>query len=480
MQEIKVQSVFQNSVRLNLIPFIFLLCWFNCPYISNIAYAGIDDDLSSMWNSLGGEVVTNSARYYDGQKRGHYTMGSMYFAKQRKNRPLISVNFPEIDLDKSCYSQGVLNFGGVSFISSDELKNKLQNITQQAGMTFVYLGISSISPIIGEVLQEVYSKLQEVGGFLSDECQAAKQIVSFAGDKLSQHSAVAKDIFTKHNLTSGKDKDLSNVYKEFPKGKQNALAQIGTKDDRMLLENINIAWKALEKQSLANDTKELMMNISGTIIIRAAKNDKGAPTYQYIASKVTNLNILESLLKGNKSMKLANCLHHNKCLEITEKDKFIDVSQSFEHKVAEHFDKFKEALKEDAELALPAQRFLASSGLPIYKIYDVLYQYTNAKPEYEQGIIVEVVAWNILYNYLSDILKEVSEATNNLQIAANTELKDFKESIKSAQKLLSDSEMNGLSRYKLQLFLVNRSEKMEEAISDEMSQILSMSKTSSL
>ena len=74
------------------------------------------------------------------------------------------------------------------------------------------------------------------------------------------------------------------------------------------------------------------------------------------------------------------------------------------------------------------------------------------------------------------MLKEVNEAANNLQISASNELKEFKESIKNAQKLLADHEMKDLSRYKLQLFLVKRAEGMEDSIADEVSEALNMAK----
>jgi conjugative transfer pilus assembly protein TraH len=104
----------------------------------------------------------------------------------------------------------------------------------------------------------------------------------------------------------------------------------------------------------------------------------------------------------------------------------------------------------------------------------VIYQYTNANPEYEQGVFVEIVAWNILYNYLSDTLKQVTEAANNLQIAASTQLNEFKQSLIQTQKMLTDLEMKDLSRYEMQLFLINRAESYEQAMADEVSKIYAM------
>ncbi len=446
-------------------------------FYSMASYASVQNDLAKVWESLGGESTTNGANFYKGQKAGHYTLGSMYFARQKKNRPLISINPPEIDIDKSCYNQGVLNFGGMSFISGDEIKNKLTSISQQAGLMFAYLGISSISPVIGETLQEVYSKLQELGGFLADECQTAKQIVSFAGNKLAQHSEIAKDIFAKHNLSQGKQNDLSNSYEKFPSGKTAALSDLATKDERYIIEDINLAWKAIDKLKIdSKEIKELMMTMSGTVIIKAAANDNAMPTFQYVSPLIVSPTNLEALLKGGKDMKLISCSDQDKCLNVLEKNKFIEVDNSFENKVNKYLNAIQTALKEDKELEQSTQKFLSNAGLPAYAIYDVLYQFTNGNPEYEQGMFVEVIAWNILYNYLSDMLKEVNEAANNLQIAASEELKEFKESIRNAQKLLSDHEMKDLSRYKLQLFLVKRAENMENVIADEISEALSFAR----
>jgi conjugative transfer pilus assembly protein TraH len=447
---------------------------------STSALAGIDDELKNVWTSLGGQSVSNSAGYYKGQKAGHYSMGSMYFSRPKKNRPLISVNYPEIDFDKSCYSQGVLNFGGISFISGSELKDKMKSIAQQSGLMLAYLGLSSISPIVGETLQEVYSKLQELGGFLSDECQAAKQIVGFAGDMMTQHSEKAKDIYSKMHLSKGSKNDLSSSYKEFPKGKNSLLDEAAAKDERLTIENVNLAWKALDKlkinSSNNNELKELMMTISGTIIITANQKN-GMPDYQYISSKVTNPSLLEALIKGDRMMKTIGCeSDYNKCLKTIEKDKMISKGEGFEEKVLGFLSKIRIALEEDTELGITEQHFLANSGIPAYAIYEKLYQYTNGNPEYEQGLLVELISWNILYNYLSEMLKEVNEAANNLQIAANTELKEFKESIKSAQKLLTVYEMTDLSRYKLQLQMIKRAEGMEDMMADEISQLLNMSK----
>jgi conjugative transfer pilus assembly protein TraH len=445
---------------------------------SQQSFAGAYKDFGALWNKSGGSSATTSPQYYKGQKAGHYTMGSMYFAREKKNRPLMSVRFPEFEFDKSCYAQGVLNFGGVSFISGEELMNKLQTIVTQAGMMYVYQGISSISPVIGETLQEVYSKLQEVGGFLSDECQAARTVNGIIGDAFTQHSSIAQNIATRFGQNTGDKKDLSSSYKDYPKGKKEALEKASSIDDSLLLEDINLAWKALEKLgSQDKDLKEFMMSVSGTIIIHAAEDNK-QPEFQYISSNITSPNLLKALLKGGDDLPIIKCINDNsKCLQVESASRNIEKKDSFEYKVSEYFVKFKDAIENDEDISernSDVHSFLSSSGLPVYKIYDVLYQYTNSNPQYEQGVFVEIVAWNILYNYLSDTLKQVTEAANNLKIAAAPQLQEFKSSLIRTQKMLTDLEMKDISRYKMQLFLINRAEHFEKVMADEVSKIYSM------
>ena len=441
-------------------------------------YSSAYKSFGKVWNNTGGTSVSTSPQMYKGQKAGHYTLGSMYFARESKNRPLMSVRFPEIDFDKSCYAQGVLNFGGLSFISADELMNKLQSIVTQAGMMFVYQGISSISPVIGETLQEVYSKLQEVGGFLANECQAAKTINGMAGDLLTTHSSLAQNIVTKVGLNTGSSSDLSASYRDYPKNRTQELSKAAAKDDSLILEDVNLAWKALEKLNIQDyELKKFMMSISGTIIIHAPNSTNGSPQFQYISSNITSPSLLKALLKGGDDLPVLECSDHSKCLIVQSSSQRIDRRESFEYKVAEYFNKFRTAIANDEDISDKDQdihSFLSSSGLPVYKIYDVLYQYTNANPEYEQGVFIELVAWNILYNYLSDTLKQVTESTNNLQLAAAPQLLEFKQSLIQTQKLLNDLEMKDLSRYKMQIFLINRAENYEKVMADEVSQIYSM------
>jgi len=97
------------------------------PTISN-TQAGVLGETEKLWSKLGGKSVSTGASVYQGQKAGHVSLGSLYLGNQKKNRNLINVNFPEIDFNHPCFKSSVVNFGGLSIISGEELKNKMQSI----------------------------------------------------------------------------------------------------------------------------------------------------------------------------------------------------------------------------------------------------------------------------------------------------------------------------------------------------------------
>ncbi|MEM9887852.1 MAG: conjugal transfer protein TraH [Bacteroidota bacterium] len=178
------------------------------------------------------------------------------------------------------------------------------------------------------------------------------------------------------------------------------------------------------------------------------------------------------MLKGGSSIKVLKCDETKKCLNPTEHDKTIEVENSFESKVDAYFQKFEKALKDDEELEDSGQNFLAKSGIPAYRIYDGLCQYTAGDPRFVKGQLVKHVAWNILYNYLSDMLREVTDATNNLKIAS-TQLKDFKKSLRNAKMSLSKLEQNNLSREKVVMTLIKNAKLLEESMAKDTSNIFS-------
>ncbi|WHA05669.1 conjugal transfer protein TraH (plasmid) [Candidatus Bandiella numerosa] len=441
---------------------------------NNEAKADVYKGASNLWKSLGGKSVSTGANIYKSQSGGHVTLGNVYLANTQKHRPIISVNHPEISLKNPCVGSSVINLGGLAHISGEELKNKVQTIIQSAGLGFVYLGLSAVSPVLSETLQEVFSKIQEMGGFLNDECNTGMMAATFVKDKAAEHFSSKQNQIVEHEMSGKGDKaDLSSVYKKMPKGSGDKIEEIAKKNPEKRLVNVNLAWDSLKKLGADEKTKKLMMTLSGTIIVHENKNNKdGEPIVQYIAPKIINPELLEALLKGNSEMKILGCSDNEQCLKIKEDSQKLGAEDGFEYKVAQYFKKFGDALADDKDLDSQSQNFLAKASLPVFMMYDGLWLKTDGHPEAEAGILIEITAWNILYHYLTELINESIEAANNYTIGAATELNRYKEGLIKTREMLNNYQIRDNNRHKLQVMLVQRAEYMNKAMNEETTKLI--------
>ena len=155
------------------------------------------------------------------------------------------------------------------------------------------------------------------------------------------------------------------------------------------------------------------------------------------------------------------------CIRDRDKEIAIKENEGFESKIQNHINQYKQALKDDAELNKESQGILAKSGLPIFMMYDVLMRHTQGKTEVEEGILVQTAAWNILYNYLTEMIQESENAANNYTMPVGEELKRYRDTLIKAKEALDRYELQDTSKYQLQVMLVNRAKAMEKALRTE-------------
>ena len=197
------------------------------------------------------------------------------------------------------------------------------------------------------------------------------------------------------------------------------------------------------------------------------KRIDGEPIVQYIASKIIDPELLDGMLKGDRKIQRLTCDAYEKCLKPKDKEITIKENEGFESKIQNHINQYKQALKDDAELNKESQGILAKSGLPIFMMYDVLMRHTQGKTEVEEGILVQTAAWNILYNYLTEMIQESENAANNYTMPVGEELKRYRDTLIKAKEALDRYELQDTSKYQLQVMLVNRAKAMEKALRTE-------------
>ena len=169
------------------------------------------------------------------------------------------------------------NFGGINIASKDEMKRALKSIASNSvGYAFL-LGLETVSPSVASTMKQVQTWANQLNSININSCEIASSLVQGAWPKtqrassyICEHSGSSSPLFkdlieAKHGCRDDSQK-REEAYKNVAKNNKN-----------ILIENYNIAWKALEDSNLDKETKELFMNMSGTIVVQEGDTIKVYP-----------------------------------------------------------------------------------------------------------------------------------------------------------------------------------------------------------
>ena len=160
------------------------------------------------------------------------------------------------------------NLGAINIASKAEMKAALKSIASNGvGYAFL-LGIETISPSIASTVKQVQTWANQLNSININSCELASSLVQGAWPKsqrassyICEHSATNNPLFS--DLIEAK-----HGCRKDPEKRKEAMNSVQEGNSSILVENYNVAWKALESSHLDQETKELFMNMSGTIVVK--------------------------------------------------------------------------------------------------------------------------------------------------------------------------------------------------------------------
>lgn len=438
---------------------------------ANVANAGgIAQGMQDFWDGMGGMSNFNGVDAYQLQSAGYYTMGGLYARTPVRNTQLASIGLP--GLKGGCGGINLYN-GGFSFINSEELTKLLQSISTNSSAFAMQLALETISPVIAEKVEELQSWVQRINSMNINSCETAASLV---GGVWPRHEQASKTICSTLASGNGIASDYTRARHDCHASRGGMSAKIRSKDsdsaDKLLTEDINIAWKALRGSGFfklsgdANDDKELaelFMTLSGTIIIHAPNNQNDTPKFEYIAGKATHSDLITILLDGG-TIPYHTCNETTKCLNVSRNggSHSITQDQAFKAKVEKIIFALIDKIKTDSPLTDEEKSFLnAKAGVPLYKILNVYAAYSGSGAIFELPAYSEAIALQMLFEYLDDVLRQVDTAADSLLIAGEDHIKRFKDDIREARRTLVQREQKTHQNYATLMSLVDRAMMVE-------------------
>jgi len=411
-------------------------------FFISTAQAGLSDELNKSFSNIGLASNITSADVYKGQEGSFAFGGSAYMRTQHDSIQPMWFQPPgwrigDCDMD--------LWAGGFGFISSDKFVQMARRIGTSSAAYFFSLALKQVAPQIMNQMESLQEMANKINQHNIDSCEAAKYFVNSGIDVI--RSSANRSCQVKG--TSGNSNDYGrsiNARDQCNKPDEAKRLADEAADDPALsaqtLINKNIAWSAIVNNPTLNnldlETKYFLMSLTGTVVI-SQPNGANAPTEVVYVSKIDSDSSLMDSLSTASKVKLYTCLNNddNKCLNIQEREISLDTQKTIYGQVYKVLKSIEQKVINDEALTEGEKDFIAKTDFEIYKLIKLQTAFTRKLPlSFIRGY-VDLIAMDLLYQYLEQCVSDVAAAFANNQLPEHYNAK-FNNMIKTAKKHLQN------------------------------------------
>ena len=403
--------------------------------LSSLSFgASLSDDLNSYANDIGYANITGASASMM-QEGGYLAAGSGYLATGVKNLQLAHVQMPNI----TAGCGGIdWTFGGLSFISSDQLTQFGQAIIQNAVPYTVDLALQTWAPQIKAAKDKFMSIANEINNTNISSCQAAQLAVGgvagwFADDE--QKKFICQSYKSQNNKASGwlaEQQGCSSGDAE--SANESAKKDANYKD--MVKANRNIVWYQFMQNSFLADNPEIaeyLMSMTGSVIYPAKSGDTVAPLKLSPLIVDSNTAGFKELLYGTTDktdVQVYECDSHDAegCKNPKIVKLKIDQSKAMVKKVQTLLEDIGTKFSNDEAMTDEESNLLNSVDFPIGAILQNEIR-AGWPPQYPQ--YADIISRVVLANYISQILISARTAIAKNKAASTDE--DFKSIVKNLE-----------------------------------------------
>lgn len=431
---------------------------------------GLEAEIQNYFNSLNMVSNVTGASAYQGQRAGYYTGGSLYARSNIRNVQFVRFSWPKVEAGCG----GVdLTFGGLSFVKGKEFVDFSKNVMNNAqGFAFM-LAIEQATPLLGNVATKANNFATWVNQGNLNSCQVAESSVMGLWPRTRQAQQHAcQSIGQSKNIFS----DWAEARQGCGKGNSNySYDKVidENSNNEEVIDNTNLAWNALKKSDFFlnnNDISELMMSLSGSIIIT---RDRNGNHFQRLPSLANNRNLISALLRGG-NVSMYSCDESIKCLNPQLKDESINPSAGLASKVGELILQMAANIKNNQEQSPEIQGLLASTQYPIMKMVSVQMAYMKDSSLIDVTRYSEAIAIDMLFRYLNDNLETIKRLAGVMQYP-DAMMKAFQSDLTAVRNDLSKMESTAHQRMSIAMQMIQETQTIEQMLAGELSSELNQS-----
>lgn len=414
--------------------------------VSVSAQANVQTSMQSWFNDIGayGNVTGPSA--YQGQTMNLYTGGSLYMRTPVKNYQLATISPPGF---KAGCGGIDLFAGSFSFINKEQLTALLRNIANNAiGYAFM-MAVKSISPDLADLMQYLQDQISKINNLNINSCQAAEGMVAAIGSTLTDKTQEKEGKVAGASLNLFSDVFESwDAWKDRAKAKQTRDAAISADArNKETFDPGNVVWRALLRvNGVDNDTRQLMMSMTGTIIIvPPGENESGTSTDQKAkwlykpGAKITFRQFVGDGSSATASLSGLICDEYAECKNPSYTENGITAG-SFAKYVRDKIVAMKSKVETRNAVGQGTMdvALISASSLPVWKMLSLAANMPGGDFVVENH--TQLVAVDVAHSYFTNLAKTLREAVQNEMGKGNA---DVAEAAKSILSRVTEIEQEG-------------------------------------
>lgn len=440
-----------KSIQVNIMKYLIICALLQ----STTSYAGIETLIKSVMPS-GTLSNSSKAALIQDQLGGHLIGGSMV------------VKTPGIDditlghfTPPTCKLGGLpcnahfdLRMGAFSYISSKEMMESMKQMAQNASVYGGIMLVKTMCPQCENLMTWIESVGRNVSDILNVNCERMMAPITGAMDKFAK-SAEAKrqaDLYL-----SGNSKDSAEIVQKAKKDSDSDPVTHNPELKTQLGENFNLVWKALSKtatQTGTTELKELLMSISGTIVIQ-----KGLPPKIY--SSLAEQELIEQYMgvsnKSSGQITLYVCNEDKLCLNPTKQQKTFTSSETLHSKLSTLLESMTDKIykdKDNPDFTEEEKDLIDLSSVPLIpKIeMDLAIFKSSQNISVKSHDFITHLCYDVVTSHLAKLLKKTSDAVEELsyvQISDTGIFEQFANNAREIMRSISRAKSEAYKRYDL-------------------------------
>tara|TARA_R110000868_G_scaffold380821_3_gene647121 strand:- start:861 stop:2261 length:1401 start_codon:yes stop_codon:yes gene_type:complete len=444
------------------------------------AWGNVNSDLDNYFDKLGMMSNTTAPHAYQGQQAGYYSGGSLYARSSVKNVQLIDIELPSFR--SGC--GGIDAFaGGFSFVKREEIVDLARNVmNNSAGYAFT-LALEQVTPQLANTMKYIQDMANKANQMNINSCETAEGLVGGIWPKTrAAQQKVCQDVGASNGMFKDYAESRQGCTSDDLNYNFDTTMEAGMKNPayrNLVLDNGNLVWKALTANHFVSgdaEMAELLMSLSGTIIIKKTGAGKTAVNHFEILSSLAKDNSLFKAILNGDTATIYKCDETVLCLNPTQQKITVSPQSALKGRVAKLLSTIGQKIIDDRPLSDQEIGLIQSTRIPIYKILNVQAAYQKDPNILDIESYADIIAADILFQYLQENLDIVRVSARSLQYPAEI-MAQFTDGINTAISDVRAEERNAQNKISMAMQLVEQTQVLEQMLAGQLSAQLGSSLT---